>query len=631
MGRAFLVGRLAAADVRRHPVEAALLLLAITAATATLALGLVLRGVTNDPYQRTRAATAGPDAVAGLVNAPTPQKMPGPGGVGPGHQTLYCDDCQPSKDRTAAFDALTHAAGVVAHSGPYPVAWATMSRGPKTSGVAVEGHDQARAPVDQPLITKGHWISGSDDAVVEAGYAQALGIHVGDQISLNGGHFTVVGLAVTAAAPDYPSMQNVLGWSPFPEPGLVWVPRVAAIRLATKAFPLSYLLNLKLSHSLPHTFPPSVRGIIELSGGRLWHVSCPCSIITSDQILQQDAQLIAVERRALTIGSWLLGLLAVASVAVLVGGRMAEQERRVGLLKAVGATPGFVAVVILIENLVLALGAAAAGVVIGWLAAPLLTQPGAGLLGSAGAPSITPTNVLLIVALALGVATLATLVPAMRAARLSTVRALADAARSPRRSPLLINLSTRLPTPLLLGVRLAARRPHRAILAAFSIAVTVTTVVAVITVHSHQVSMTIAGFSAIDNPRTDRINHSLLLVSSTLLMLVVINALFITWSSAIDAKQPLTVARALGATPRQITASLSAAQVISALPGTIVGIPAGIALVAALSHGDAVPVPTAWLVAVFLGTLLGVAALSSLPASLSAHRPVAEILQAEVV
>ena len=41
-----------------------LLLLAITAATATLTLGLALHGVTNQPYQQTRAATNGPDVVA---------------------------------------------------------------------------------------------------------------------------------------------------------------------------------------------------------------------------------------------------------------------------------------------------------------------------------------------------------------------------------------------------------------------------------------------------------------------------------------------------------------------------------------------------------------------------------------
>ena len=41
-----------------------LLLLAITAATTTLTLGLALHGVTSQPYQQTRAATAGPDVVA---------------------------------------------------------------------------------------------------------------------------------------------------------------------------------------------------------------------------------------------------------------------------------------------------------------------------------------------------------------------------------------------------------------------------------------------------------------------------------------------------------------------------------------------------------------------------------------
>ena len=624
MGRVFLVARLASADIRRHPVEATLLLIAITAATATLALGLALHGVTNDPYQRTRDATAGPDVVAGLFILPSLGK-----GAGPRHETLSSATNQSSKKRIAGFYAIAHAPGVVAHSGPYPIAWATLGWGAHTAGVAVEGRDRTRAVVDQPLVTSGHWISGRPDAVVEAGYAASLGIHVGDQISLNSKRFQVVGLAVTAAVPDYPSVQTAVGASPFPDPGLIWVNNAAARKLATARLPLSYLLNLKLSRSLPHSLPPSVRGIIPLGDGRLWHVGCPCSIVTSDQILQQDAKLIVVEQRALTIGSWLLGLLAIASVAVVVGGRMAEQERRAGLLKAVGATPAFVAAVILLEHLVLALGAAAAGLLIGWLAAPLLTDPGAGLLGSAGAPSITLSNILLVVAVALGVATLATLVPALRAARLSTMHALADAARAPRRSPQLISLSTRLPIPLLLGLRLAARRPRRATLAAFSIAVTVTTLTAVVTVHSHQELMTIAGFSSIDNPRTDRINHSLLLVSITLLVLAAINALFITWSTAIDAQQPLTVARALGATPRQITLGLSAAQIIPALPATIIGIPAGIALVAALSHGDPITVPVAWLVAVFLGTLLAVAALSSIPATLNAHRPVAEILKAD--
>lgn len=618
IGRLFLIVRLAAADLRRHPVEAALLLLAISAATGTLALGLALHGVTSDPYQRTRTATAGPDVVAGLVNLAPPPKT-ARSGPGPGHETLFTNDMRPSKQRTADFNTLSHATGVVAHSGPFPVAWAALSRGGKSAGVAVEGRDHARAAVDQPLVTKGRWINGGGDAVVEASFAAALGIHVGDQISLNGKSFTVVGLGVTAAVPNYPSLQTALGGSPFPDPGLVWVSRAAARKLATASLPLSYLLNLKLQT------PAAASAFVAA------HSHLPLSILSSAEISSQDAKLVAVEQRTLTFGSWLLGLLAVASVAVLVGGRMAEQERRVGLLKAVGATPALVAAVLLLEHLAVALGAAAAGLLIGWLAAPLLTSPGAGLLGSAGAPSITMSSVLLIVAVAFAVAIGATLVPTLRAARLSTMRALADAAHAPRRNSLLISLSTRLPIPFLLGVRLAARRPRRTLLSACSIAVTVTTVVAVVTVHSHQELMSVAGFSSIDNPRTDRINHSLLLVSAILLVLAAVNALFITWSTAIDARQPLTVARALGATPRQITLGLSAAQIIAALPGTILGIPAGIALVAALSHGDSTSAPAIWIAAVFIGSLLAVAVLSSIPARLSTRQPVAEILQAEMV
>ena len=134
------------------------------------------------------------------------------------------------------------------------------------------------------------------------------------------------------------------------------------------------------------------------------------------------------EQQVLLIGSRLLGLLAVASVAVLVGGRMADQTRRVGLLKAVGGTPSLVAAVLLAEYVVVALLAAAVGLALAWLTAPLLTDPGAGLLGSPGAPSLTLATVGMVMAVALGVAVAATFVPAVRAARTSTVRALADSA-----------------------------------------------------------------------------------------------------------------------------------------------------------------------------------------------------------
>ena len=70
MSRVRLVGRLVARDLRHRPGQAVLMLLAITAATATLTLGLVLHGVTSQPYQQTRAATSGPDEVAYIGQPP---------------------------------------------------------------------------------------------------------------------------------------------------------------------------------------------------------------------------------------------------------------------------------------------------------------------------------------------------------------------------------------------------------------------------------------------------------------------------------------------------------------------------------------------------------------------------------
>ena len=70
MGRILLLCRLARRDLRRRPAQAALMLLAIMATTTTLTLALALHGVTSRPYQQTRAATAGPDVVAGLSSGP---------------------------------------------------------------------------------------------------------------------------------------------------------------------------------------------------------------------------------------------------------------------------------------------------------------------------------------------------------------------------------------------------------------------------------------------------------------------------------------------------------------------------------------------------------------------------------
>ncbi len=185
-------------------------------------------------------------------------------------------------------------------------------------------------------------------------------------------------------------------------------------------------------------------------------------------------------RRSSLTGSVLLDLLAIVSVVVLVGARMAEQTRRVGLIKAVGGTPELVALMLLFEHVLVALCGAAVGLLIGWLAAPLINGPGAGLLGAPSVPPLTGSTVGIVVALALAVAMAATFVPAVRAARQSTVAALGGAARAPRRRAAVVRLSAHFPVSLLVGVRLVVRRPRRLVLSVLSVAVTMSGLVAVL-------------------------------------------------------------------------------------------------------------------------------------------------------
>ena len=490
----------------------------------------------------------------------------------------------------------------------------------------VEGRDQAAAPVDQPKLTQGSWVRPGE-VVLERSFADELGVGAGGQVTLNGRSFRVAGVAVTAASylsdPQVCSSSCGLTVSEL-APGLVWMTRAGAVSLATAAEPLSYTLNLKLAD------PADASAFASAYDNASASASAP-GLEPWESIAWGTGSLIRSEQLLLLIGSWLLGLLAVASVAVLVGGRMAEQTRRVGLLKAVGSTPGLVAAVLLAEHLALAVVAAALGLLVGWLVAPLLTSPGAALLGSAGAPPVTVATIAIVVGVALAVAALATLVPAIRAARTSTVGALADSARPPRRRARVIAVTAWLPVPLLFGLRVAARRPRRVVLNTLSIAVSASGIVAVLLVHAHFDASARAN-AGLANPHDARLSQVVTVISVALVVLAAVNVILITWATVLDARHTSALARALGATPQQVTAGLSAAQVLPALVGALLGIPGGIALVSAVNRdGKTVTLPPLWwLVATVLGTVVAVAAIAAVPAWLGTRRPPGQVLQSEL-
>jgi putative ABC transport system permease protein len=184
MGRLLLIGRLAARDLRRRPLEAGLLSLAIMAAATTLTVGLLLHGVTARPYALTRSATSGPDVVASVSPPPFNGGRPA---------------------NLAGLDALRRAPGVTGSSGPYPVVEAALGAHGDTASVLVEGRDPGRASVDQPALTQGTWIRAGG-VVVERSFAEAFHLRPGDRVRVDGHRFRVVGVAVTAAWVPYPSL-----------------------------------------------------------------------------------------------------------------------------------------------------------------------------------------------------------------------------------------------------------------------------------------------------------------------------------------------------------------------------------------------------------------------------------------
>jgi putative ABC transport system permease protein len=179
---------------------------------------------------------------------------------------------------------------------------------------------------------------------------------------------------------------------------------------------------------------------------------------------------------------------------------------------------------------------------------------------------------------------------------------------------------------------LVAQQPRRAVLSAANVAVTVTGIVAVIAFRAdvgNKLS-TAGGLTAggLSDPVVNRDEQMLAVITILLVALAVLNALFTTWATVVDARRASALMRALGARARQVRLGLIIAQVLSALPGAIIGVPLGLALFGSAVQGGSLP-PPIWLVATVIGTLVVVAALTVIPARVASMQSIVEALQSE--
>lgn len=76
------------------------------------------------------------------------------------------------------------------------------------------------------------------------------------------------------------------------------------------------------------------------------------------------------------------------------------------------------------------------------------------------------------------------------------------------------------------------------------------------------------GTSAFEDVRNALTGQVMLGVTVALLVLSVLNTVFVSWSTAVQARRALAVTRTLGATPGQVVAALCTAQLLPAVGGS---------------------------------------------------------------
>ena len=295
-------------------------------------------------------------------------------------------------------------------------------------------------------------------------------------------------------------------------------------------------------------------------------------------------------------------MLTIGTAVILVAGRMAAQVRQVGTLKAVGVTPGQVTCVLLVEYLPVAVLATAVGLAAGNLLAPSLARVTTVLaVYGAQAPPITWPRAATAFAVTTAVVVLATVRPALRGVRRSTLRSLASNTRPPHRPGRLMRAITGLPLPLpvWLGLRGANRHRGRFLANTLGLTVGITLLITALALRTGVDSFRHQGLSldepdpisrAADIADQDRVSSLGFTVAAILIALALINATVAAVFAAHDHARNHAIMRTVGATPGQTVTAFLVAQLTACLLACALGIPLGVAFYESSTRGPLDPI-----------------------------------------
>ncbi|GAA2672892.1 FtsX-like permease family protein [Actinoplanes palleronii] len=399
------LNRVIRSGVRRRRVQTVVIALVAAAAVTASVLGAGLLVASEAPFDDAFAAQRGP------------------------HLTVQAD---PAHVTAAQLTASASASGVSAAAGPYPLLVVPMAVGPQGMRIpplTLVARADPGGAVDRVELIGGRWATGPGELVMGGGMVR---LPLGATVTTAGGtELTVVGTARSVSG-------TAGGW--------VAPSAVAALDAPGVTHGLQMLYRL--------TDPAQV------SAGRdAVAATLPSGAVVSARSwldIRQDAVEDAAVFVPFLVAFALLGIvMAVLVVGTVIAGTVGAATRRIGILKALGCTPGGIVRAYVTQALIPASIGALAGAVAGNLIAlPVLAETEE-IYGSANTAiawwvTVLAAGGVLAVVAATGWAA------ALRAGRLRTVDAIAvGRASGPVRGRWASRLAARLPVPRPIGLGLA--------------------------------------------------------------------------------------------------------------------------------------------------------------------------------
>ncbi|MFF2750685.1 FtsX-like permease family protein [Kitasatospora sp. NPDC058048] len=427
------LGKVVRSGVGRRRVQSLVLALTTFAAVTSSVLSLGLLTVVQAPFEHAFRARNG------------------------AHLAVQFDS---SKVTAAQAAATAHAAGVTEAAGPYPVAaaldttigtdcseqdWAGHDNGPIT--VTTRPDPGSTSGMDQLALTRGRWPTSPDEiALPWQHYAADC---FGDSV-------------VFSSLPGKPSFK-VVGFAGSVTDSATGFATADGFARLTAAGATSDVQML-------YRFAKAGTAADIATGKQAVAAAAPAGAIESGQsylTAEQQATGNAKAYVPFLIAFGILGLfMSVLIISIVVSGAVASGIRRIGILKSLGFTPSQVARAYTAQAAIPATLGVVLGTVFGNLLAVPILDGATKQLGAASATiplwvsAVVPLGTLLIVGVT-------ALIPALRAGRMPTVRALV-VGRAPRAGGgrAAQRLASRLPLPRAVSLGLAQpfARPARAVL-----------------------------------------------------------------------------------------------------------------------------------------------------------------------